>query len=188
MPILGITASSISGNLITNSYVSISTVTVGSGGSATVTFSSIPATYKHLQIRYIARGTRASNYIDISTRYNSDTGNNYYSLHQLYGDGSSAASDVDSTASLIKSGYSAAANQSASIFGTGVIDILDYSNTNKYKTQRSLIGIDNNGSGYIMLRSGLWMSTSAISNISFFPDGGNFAEYTQFALYGIKGA
>jgi hypothetical protein len=51
MPILGIIASAITGNLVTTSYESIETVTVGSGGSATVTFSSIPATYTHLQIK-----------------------------------------------------------------------------------------------------------------------------------------
>jgi hypothetical protein len=54
MPILGIIASAITGNLVTTSYESIETVTVGSGGSATVlTFSSIPATYTHLQIRVL---------------------------------------------------------------------------------------------------------------------------------------
>ena len=186
MPILGIIASSKFGDV--GDFESIATVTVGSGGSSSITFSSIPGTYAHLQIRYTARGTRASSYIDVRSRYNSDTGNNYYALHQVYGDGASAAAGSDSTANLLLTGYTSAANQSASIFGVGVIDILDYVNTNKYKTQRSLIGIDNNGSGYIILRSGLWMSTSAINTISLFPDADNFAQYSHFALYGIKGA
>jgi hypothetical protein len=55
MPILGIIASAITGNLVTTSYESIATVTVGGGGAATVAFTSIPATYTHLQIRGIGR-------------------------------------------------------------------------------------------------------------------------------------
>jgi hypothetical protein len=69
-----------------------------------------------------------------------------------------------------------------------VVDILDYANTNKYKTVRSLGGIDNNGSGFLMYNSGLWMNTSAITSLSFTFDSPNtFTEYTQFALFGIKG-
>jgi predicted patatin/cPLA2 family phospholipase len=76
----------------------------------------------------------------------------------------------------------------ANIFGAGVIDILDYANTNKYKTVRALSGHDNNGSGYVNFESGLWMSTSAITSIKLFTAGNVYAQYTQFALYGIKGA
>ena len=88
-PILGIIASSMLG--VTSSYESIATTTVGALGASSVTFSSIPSTYKHLQLRWIARSNRvaAQDFVDI--RLNSDTGANY-SAHLLYGDGSAATS------------------------------------------------------------------------------------------------
>jgi hypothetical protein len=67
------------------------------------------------------------------------------------------------------------------------MDILDYANTNKYKTTRTLIGRDRNGAGIMLFHSGLYQSTNAITSLKFFPSTGNFAQYTQFALYGIKG-
>lgn len=174
----------------TNSYESIATVTVGSGGSASISFTSIPATYTHLQIRAIIRGTASATNVDSIIRFNNDsTIGNYYYYHQLYGDGSSATSNnanSDTTATLYS--FAPAANATASVFGGSVLDILDYSNTNKYKTTRSLHGYDNNGNGFIILRSGLWMQTSAINRIDLTPSSNNFAQYSQFALYGIKGA
>ena len=74
----------------------------------------------------------------------------------------------------------------ANIFGTGIIDILDYADTSKYKTVRTLFGYDANGSGYIAFSSNLWQSTSAITSITMTPVNG-IAEYSSFALYGIKG-
>ena len=74
------------------------------------------------------------------------------------------------------------------MFGATVCDILDYTNTNKYKTVRALSGHDQNGSGVIQLRSGFWRSTSAITSITISNDQiANIAEYTRFSLYGIKG-
>ena len=170
------------------SYESIATVTVGSGGAANVTFSSIPADYNHLQIRFIARGN-GSSYQYLSIRYNSDSGNNY-SDHFLQGDGSSASAGQVSGSSATRSDLTNATGSATSTFGAGVIDILDYKNTNKYKTTRGLTGIDQNGSGGVALGSGLWMSTSAITTIVIQVRGGteSFTEYSQFALYGIKGA
>jgi hypothetical protein len=65
---------------------------------------------------------------------------------------------------------------------------LDYTNTNKNKTARSLWGYDANGSGYVGLYSGLWRNTSAINRIDYVPASGTFPQYSSFALYGIKGA
>ena len=52
---------------------------------------------------------------------------------------------------------------------------------------RSLGGYDANGSGNVGLFSGVWMNTAAITSISLLSDSGNQEQYTQFALYGIKG-
>ncbi len=177
-PILGIWASQ---NYTRNSYESIATVTVGSGGSANIDFTSIPSTYKHLQIRAIYCNSVASN---IRIRFNSDTGSNY-NYHILYGNGTSAlagAASTDTTFGYIN--YQA----STTVFSAGVIDILDYTNTNKNTTVRSLTGIDTNGSGTVMLSSSLWLNTAAITSIRLLPEsGGNISQYSHFALYGIKG-
>ena len=117
-------------------------------------------------------------------QFNSDTGNNYAD-HQLAGDGSSA-----SAAAVAPSTNKIYMAQAKGVgFGASVIDILDYKNTNKYKTTRQIWGWDNNGEGVIRLTSGLWMNTAAITSITLTPlSTGNFGQYTQAALYGIKGA
>jgi hypothetical protein len=183
-PILGIYASQISGHLFAPSgaYDSIATTTVGAGGVSSVTFSSIPSTYTHLQVRFISKLSAGD---DVIMRFNGDTANNYWN-HILYGNGSSA------TASVPFSGaYSGIAlyytGSTASVAG-GVIDVLDYTSTSKNKTVRFLGGYDDNGSGNIDLASGSWSATpAAINSIVIKPVSANFAQYTQIALYGIRG-
>ena len=166
-PILGITASS---RLVTvpNSYESIATVTLG-GSQASITFSSIPSTYQHLQIRGVARSDRSVTIEGLSIRFNSDTGLNY-TYHGVQGNGSSATAFAgwDNDQSL--SSLAASANAGSSIFGAGVIDILDYANTNKYTTIRILTGVNNNdaSNGRAATFSGLWRNTAAITSFTIF--------------------
>jgi hypothetical protein len=172
------------------SYESIATITVGSGGSASIDFTSIPSTYADLQIRYIARysgGTdvETGNSIKINS---STTGADYYWFQYFYTNGSSRASGADDSFATIWGGSSAGSGASSGVFGVGVIDILEYANTNKTKPVRILTGTDNNGSGALYFSTGLYVPTTAISSISISSLGGNFAQYTKFALYGIKGS
>jgi hypothetical protein len=161
-------------------YESIATVTVGSGGSASISFTSIPSTYQHLQIRAIGKGATAGGR-QILFQLNGDTGSNYNS-HHIYGDGASAVAQAKGTGTNGWVTY-----WDSSQFGAAVMDILDYANTNKNKTTRTLGGYDANGSGFALLRSGLWMNTAAITSILLFTDSGNFTQHSSFALYGIKG-
>jgi hypothetical protein len=165
---------------VTSSYESIATVTVGSGGASYAEFTSIPSTYKHLQIRCSIRGSN-NNYQLV--RLNSDSASNY-AYHYMYGTGSAVgAGNVTSTSSM---GFTDTTN-SASIFNALIIDILDYASTSKNKTLRGLGGFDTNGGGFISMNSGLWFKTpEAINTIRFTPDNGTYAEYSTFALYGIK--
>jgi hypothetical protein len=185
MPILGIMASSMQGAV--GDYESIATTTLASSQS-TITFSSIPSTYKHLQIRSIAKTDRADTDDYVLMKLNGDTAANY-SWHILRGNGSVALSAGVANASNIRLEYAASGNSGASnIFAGSVLDILDYSDTNKYKTTRILNGMDLNGSGWIYFSSGNWRSTSAITSITLTPSfGTNFLQYSTFALYGIKG-
>ena len=192
MPILGVVASSISGSkAITGSYYSIQTATVDSGGASTITFSSIPSTYTHLQIRGICKSTSTStsdNNALLVASLNSDTTYSNYRSHTLEGNGSSASAfTLQQSGFYIFSGdLTTSASSYADMFATTIIDILDYTNTNKYKTVRILRGNDKNGSGRVGLDSGLWMNTSAISNIVLSFTNSNLAQYSQFALYGVK--
>jgi len=185
-PILGIIASS-NFQRVTNSYASIATTTVGGGGASSITFSSIPATYTHLQIRAIARSAGGSSEDEYRIRFNSDTGSNY-SWHYVLGNGSAASASAASTTERIQIRQMPTTAQAAG-FGGLVLDIFDYANTSKYKTTRALGGYDVNGSGTISLNSGLWQNTNAITSITIANERTvNFVEYSSFALYGIKGA
>jgi hypothetical protein len=179
MPIIGVIDSAKSGNLYAASYESISTVTVGAGGASSIVFNSIPATYTHLQIRGISKMSSGAS---LYGQLNSDTGSNY-ARHYINGSGSGAASGGNSSFSNMFFGSTANAT---STFGANIIDILDYTNTNKYKTTRSLSGNDANGSGFVQFMSGLWMNTAAVTTITITGDS-NFDQYSSFALYGIKG-
>ena len=174
------------GGAAPTSYESIATVTVGSGGSSTITFSSIPSTYKHLQIRLIGRDNRGI-YVDyFKMRFNSDSGNNY-AVHAIYGDGASALATATTSNASIDINRIAASTATANGFGAGIIDILDYTNTNKYKTTKALAGYDDNGQGQIWFQSGLWQNTAAITQIDLLPGvGTSFSQYSTFALYGVK--
>jgi hypothetical protein len=178
------------------SFESIATVTVGSGGAANVEFTSIPSTYSHLQVRYIGRSTfTGSDYTqNLDIQFNNDTSSNY-SNHDLIGFTGGytavlARAETSQTRIRTTSGL-ANGTWGSSVFGGGILDILDYQNTNKYKTVRSLAGAEGNSSTLISaasLSSGLWMSTSAISSIKIITYNGNLAQYSTFALYGIKSA
>ena len=177
---------------VSGDYQSIATTTVGAGGSSTVTFSSIPSTYSHLQIRYIARNSgTGDNFIAMKWIFNSDA-TAVYSNHYIYGSGAVAASSaLTSTTSAGGAGLLGMIKDNAAgynnMFSAGVIDILDYANTNKYKTSRLLGGEDLNGSGRIFLLSSNWQKTTAITQIDLSCETGNFMQYSSFALYGIKG-
>jgi len=192
MPILGILASST--RVAAGDFESIATVTVGSGGSSSVTFSSIPGTYTHLQIRGISKTNRgySGNIVDGFYVSLNSTGATKY--HQINGfaNGSVGANATEPIYTIQNgSGTTAIATE---VFGAQIIDILDYSNTNKYKTTRALWGADGgantwSGAGMIGLNSVLHSITDAVTSISFTPYIGSlFLENTTFALYGIKSA
>lgn len=185
-PILGIWASAQQGALVGGSYESIATTTLGSATS-TVTFSSISGAYTHLQIRFICRsGTGGTGQDGLRMRFNSDTGTNY-SWHYLGGDGNTAYAGSGVSQTYAYPGVSVNNGFGSNTFGPTICDILDYANTNKYKTTRSLSGGDNNGNGEIYVWSSNWRNTNAITDIQLaLISGASFQTNSQFALYGIK--
>jgi hypothetical protein len=183
-PILGIIASQ-NYPRITNSYESIATVTVGSGGASTISFSSIPGTYKHLQIRNIsaqATGAAPSDTF-VTARFNGETTATNYMSHYILGEGSNALAGA-ATPSSNNCWFGVNCTGNSGAFQGNIIDILDYANTDKYKTIRILSGSDRNGSGVVIMISALWMNTSAMTSIVI---SGTWTQYSSFALYGIRG-
>jgi hypothetical protein len=184
----GIYASQISGHLYDGpfgAYDSLAAVTL-SANTATIEFAGIPSGYKHLQLRMLIKnsGSGSTQYIT-PIRFNGDSGANYSSHYiNAVGSGTPAASG-----NANQTGFNFYFDWPANIsntFGVGIMDILDYSNTNKYKTTRTLTGFDANGSGQVAFNSSGWRSFSAITSISFAFNADSFAPYTQFALYGVK--
>ena len=159
----------------------IASVTVGSGGATSLAFTSIPQTFTHLQIRLHAI-TASANLNIFSTINGVGYGN--YARHWLQGDGSAANSvGVTNDAPII----SYVTTASTSFPQIAILDILDYSNTNKYKVGRIIAGRDCNGSGTVGLLSWSNQSLSAVTSISidtFYST--QFAQYTRADLYGIQ--
>ena len=188
-----ISRSMLAGNTPTAyAYDSIATTTISTAG--TVTFNSIPQTYKHLQVRIMARGTTAAaSYNPITVRVgngSADGGTNYYPHHSVYGNGTTAIADYyGGLYSYAFTGWIPTVLTTTQGFGIAVIDILDYTSVNKHKTLRSLFGWDANGTGWSGLTSSLWMPTTkvAIDTMVLSVNAtDNFLANSVVALYGIK--
>lgn len=186
-PVLGIIASSNQQGrgVAVGSYDALATVTVPSGGVASITFAGIPSGYRHLQIRAIAKNTLSNTYTaNFYMRFNGDSGNNYTN-HAIYGTGSSVVPNIPSGANPV---FAIWGLSGSTQFGAHIIDIVDYASTNKFKTVRTLFGTDNVSAGYVGLESGAWLSNNAVTSIFFSMGDGTqtIAQYSQFALYGVK--
>jgi len=177
---------------IPTDYQSIQTARVLSGTQSTISFTSIPSNFQHLQIRGFAQCNRATfGTDDLNIRFNGDTGSNY-AYHRLFGNGATPEAGAAASQTFMQV-LSGSGTGNGNTFGVSIIDILDYANTNKNKTMRTLSGDDLNGTvagfpGYVVLSSGLWQSTSAVTSISIIINtGASFTAGTHFALYGIRG-
>lgn len=175
----------------------IATTLVGSGGVSSVTFSNIPAGYKHLQIRGIAQDNRATyNTSSLMMRFNGDSGTNY-SDHYAQASWVAGSTSTQFSGDVNNTGISWIAQITSTVatnvFGAFIIDILDYASTSKFKTARSLTGADANAevSGFRpvpRLASGGWRNTAPITSITFTSEfGSTISTNSRFSLYGIKG-
>lgn len=161
------------------------TTSILASTTGTVSFTSIPSTYKHLQIRMTDRQTGSNGMVSAAVRFNSDSASNY-AWHRLYATSGGMSSNAGtSQADFIISGVPAA-NETANVWAGAIVDILDYASTSKYKTARTLSGAVGSAKE-IYLSSGLWQSTSAITRIDINVQSTAHAIGSRFSLYGIKG-
>ena len=172
-------------------FESIASAT-GTGSNASITFSAIPITYQHLQIRFVAKNTTAASDASFAQMaINGSTTASNYAYHELYGNGTTVS--ASGASNTIPYYGTVVRNNATSIVGVGIIDIHNYASTTQNKTIRIFTGNDRNGSGDLLLWSGLYNSTSAITSLTFYANLTSstttyFTTATEFALYGIKGA
>jgi len=172
-------------------FVSIATAS-GNGSGTSVTFSNIPQTFKHLQLRSFAKTANAAAY-DVLYLYNYDgtLSNTNSAYHGFYGTGSAVGTTSGTAGFSGGVAYIPAANSGANIFGTSIVDIVDYSSTIKNKTIRAVSGFDDNTvtSGNINLYLGsvlpVALGTTAITSLTIVTNGA-INSNSRFALYGIK--
>ena len=172
----------------TPGYFESIAVSVSDGTSASIVFSNIPQNYLHLQVRFMFRGTLADVNCDMYCWINGDTSQAKYSAHYLRSNGTAATAGGYAASTAPIAGTGTGSTATASMYGAGIIDILDYANTSKNTTTRSLTGEERNGAGNVWFYSNLFMDTAAVTSLTLAPQSGNFAAYSSFALYGIRGA
>ena len=163
-----------------NTFIKIETQTVGSGGVASVTFSSIPATYTDLKLVLSTRDARALTVSDIFVTFNGSGGT--YSGRYVYGNGTSAVS----TTTTDGMAWGTGASNTASVFGNSEVYIPNYTSANAKSYSSDSTSETNATDGYVLLLAGLWTGTDAITSILLTPFTANFAQYSTFSLYGIK--
>jgi hypothetical protein len=181
MPILGVVASGISGNLDASGFFAIATYTAPAS-VATISFTGIPQSYTHLQLRTTLRNTTTgSNYATVSV----NTGT--YRQNFLYTSGSAYILAVGTGQDVM---FSLKSDATATYFASNILDIDDYSSTTRNKVIRTIGGSDttysNSTGGNFGFSSLLSMNTSAVSTITITPSSGNFAQYSQATLYAWK--
>jgi hypothetical protein len=172
-----------------NTYTLISSVTVGSGGAATIDFTSIPATYTDLKLVISGRTTEANYYSNLIMTFNGSSAANY-SFLRFIGIGSGTSTDGPFTGqSNIYIGETDGSTATANTFGSFDVYILNYTGST-YKSISIDKAMENNSStNYILgFVAALWSNTSAINRITLTPTSGNFVQYSTAYLYGISNA
>jgi hypothetical protein len=183
-PIIGVIASSI---LKSNAaFDSIATVT-GNGSSNTLTFSSIPQTYKSLHVRIYGQNT--STLVDSPGFFTcpSLTVGTVYTMGQIFYD---INSSILFTNGISDARVGRAATSSTAWSNTTtptMLDIYNYTSTSIGKTWRSFSGgnVASTSWSNMALIWGSNNSTSAITSLSF-NSGNPFTANTRIALYGVK--
>jgi hypothetical protein len=158
--------------------------------TASVVFdtSTLGSTYKHLQIRFVARSNRSGTLGFPQLRFNSDTGANY-AFHGIFGNSSTVDAFAEANLTLVPVGLITAATATANAFAPMVIDILDPFSTSKNTTLKSLGGTNEEPTSnrQVRLTSAGYFSTSAITSISLFDATNDWVAGSRFSIYGIKG-
>jgi hypothetical protein len=163
--------------------VAIQTVTVGSGGAASIEFTSIPATFTDLLVKTSSRGTNAAVTVSYVISFNGSITN--FTNRVVGADGSTTFSYSNQPRRV---GITAGASATASTFGNGEIYIPNYAGSNNKSYSADAVGENNATTADSSLFAGLWSDSSAITSITITPEVANFAEHSTATLYGVTSA
>lgn len=166
-----------------DTFIKIASVTVGSGGAGTITFTSIPSTYTDLQVMLSLRST-GSTFENVTINFNGVT-SNQYSDRTLQGNGSAASSSQNNSISAMYP-LQANGNTTANTFSNAYVYVPNYAGSNNKSVSVDSVTEDNSSTAFARLVSGLWSNSSAITSITFTITGNSIAQYSTATLYGIK--
>jgi hypothetical protein len=160
-----------------------SAVVVGSGGQATITFTTIPSTYTDLVVKYSGRNSGAGAGIDLYISFNGSTAN--LLARRLHGTGSTTASYSGSTGDI---GVDQSASTTASTFSNMEVYIPSYAGSVNKTYSADAVQENNAIAAYAQITAGQWSQTAAITSITLTPLSGNFVQYSTAYLYGVSNA
>jgi hypothetical protein len=162
-----------------------STILGSSQSSVTFDVSTYGSAYKHLQIRYTARSTRAAVADNLAVRFNGVTTDSY-SHHRLLTEGSTVNSYSGSSAGYMLGDSTVGNTATTGAFSAGVIDILDPYSTSKNTTIRIFCGHAVSSANAIELVSGAFYNTAALTSTEIYALTGNLLAGSRFSIYGVK--
>jgi len=171
-----------------NTYVAIQTVTVGSGGSSTIGFTSIPATYTDLHLLLSLRTTGVGSSVGSIGQITFNSTTSGYSLKDVYGQSGGEGSGAFTFATTyIPTGRDDNATQTASTFSNCSVYITNYANTNNKSVFLDAVNESNSATAHSMaFMSALWSNSATINAITITSGDGNYVQYSSATLYGIK--
>jgi hypothetical protein len=159
-----------------NTYKLINSTTVGAGGAASISFTSIPQTYTDLVLKFSARNSSTATNIFVTIN-----GATAYASNRLYAGGSSVASDTYTGFYITPNDFT------ANIFGSSEAYFTNYTNALGKSFAILSLGENNSSQAYMVVGAGTDPTTSAITSVGIVPESSNtFRQYTTAYLYGIK--
>ena len=169
-----------------NTFELIASTTVGSGGTASIEFTSIPSTFTDIVVKYSLRTSRADVISAVRLTFNNSATS--YSSRMIEGSGSTAASYTGAS-TYIDLGYAPAATATASTFNNHELYIPNYAGSNNKSVSIDAVQENNTSTAYANLIAGLWSDSAAITSIKVVPSTAvNFVQYSTAYLYGVKNA
>jgi hypothetical protein len=169
-----------------NTFELIASSTVGSGGAASIDFTSIPSTYTDLVVKCSIRDTTGGVGAYLYLRFNNDSGSNY-SSKTIEGNGSAANSYSNTSQTKMLFWNTNGGGATSNTFGNAELYVPNYLSSNQKSVSMDTVAETNATVQYMDLVAGIWTGTSAINQLTLLPDAG-FAQYSTAYLYGVKNA